>query len=113
MTSANSTELLQIHAPALDLLLDIELPVSISFGRARLPLDQVSQLTIGSDIELDRSVGDPVDVLVNQSVVARGEVVVIDGNYGVRIRQIVGRPEQVRNSAALFGPVNPPEQPEH
>ena len=101
MGSPNSTELLQIHAPALDLLLDIELPVSISFGRARLPLEQVSRLTIGSNIELDRSVGDPVDVLVNHSVVARGEVVVIDGNYGVRIRQIVGRPDS---------PANPPEQ---
>ncbi len=81
----------------LDLLLEVELPVSISFGRAQLPLKDVLKLTTGSIVELNRSVSEPVEVIVNNCVIARGEVVVIEGNYGVRIQQIVSRQERLRN----------------
>lgn len=79
-----------------DLLLDVELPVSISFGRAILQLKEVLRLTSGSIVELNRGISEPVDVIVNNCVVARGEVVVVDGNYGVRIREIVSRQERLR-----------------
>lgn len=80
----------------LDLLLDVELPVSVSFGRARVALKDVLKLTSGSIVELNRSVSDPVEVIVNNCVIARGEVVVVDGNYGIRIQEILSRQERLR-----------------
>lgn len=81
----------------MELLLDIELPVSISFGRAQLPLKDVLKLTTGSIVELNRAVNDQVEVLVNQCLIARGEVVVVEGNYGVRIMEIASRHERLRS----------------
>ncbi len=85
------------HEPlrTLDLLMDVDLPVSISFGKANLPLKEVVKLTTGSIVELNRGVGEPVDILVNQQLIARGEVVVVEGNYGVRILQIVSPQERL------------------
>ena len=80
----------------LDLLLEVEMPVSVSFGRAQLRLKDVIKLTTGSIVELNRSVSEPVEVIVNNCVIARGEVVVIDGYYGVRIHQIISRQERLR-----------------
>lgn len=79
------------------LLLDVELPVSVSFGRTQLPLKDVLKLTTGSIVELNRTLGEPVEVVVNNCVIARGEVVVIDGNLGVRIQNVVSRPERLRS----------------
>jgi flagellar motor switch protein FliN/FliY len=81
--------------PALDLLLDVEMPVSVSFGRTFLPVRDVLKLATGSIIELDRPVNQHVEVVVNNCVIARGEVVVIDGNYGVRIHEIISRGERL------------------
>lgn len=81
---------------SIDLLLDVELPVSVSFGRAQLALKDVIKLTTGSIIELNRSVSEPVEVIVNNCVIARGEVVVVEGNFGVRIRQVISRQERLR-----------------
>ncbi|MBY0502880.1 MAG: flagellar motor switch protein FliN [Bryobacteraceae bacterium] len=80
----------------LDLLLDVELPVSVSFGRASVPLKDVLKLTSGSIVELNRGVTDPVELIVNNCVIARGEVVVVEGNYGVRIQQIISARERLR-----------------
>jgi flagellar motor switch protein FliN/FliY len=83
-------------ARTMELLYDVELPVSVSFGRAQLPLKDVIKLTSGSIVELNRSVTEPVEIIVNNCVIARGEVVVIEGNYGVRIDQIISRQERLR-----------------
>lgn len=80
----------------LDLLLDVELPVSVSFGRADLALKDVLKLTTGSIVELNRAISEPVEVIVNNCVIARGEVVVIEGNYGVRIHEIISRDKRLR-----------------
>lgn len=80
----------------LDLLLDVEMPVSISFGRAQLALKDVIKLTSGSIVDLNRSVTEPVEIIVNNCVIARGEVVVVEGNYGVRIKQIISPQERLR-----------------
>lgn len=80
---------------AMEALLDIQLPVSISFGQARIQLRDVLQLTTGSVVELNRQPEDSVDVIVNDCVVARGEVVVVDGNYAVRIQSIVGKQQRL------------------
>ena len=81
---------------SMELLLDVELPVSVSFGRAQLPLKDVLKLTTGSIIELNRAVSEPVEVIVNNCVIARGEVVVVEGNFGVRIQQVISRQERIR-----------------
>jgi flagellar motor switch protein FliN/FliY len=81
----------------MDLLLDVELPVSVSFGRTQLPVKEVLKLTTGSIVELGRSVNEPVDVVVNNCIIARGEVVVVDGNYGIRIDQIISRQDRLRS----------------
>jgi flagellar motor switch protein FliN/FliY len=79
-----------------DLLMEVELPVSVSFGRAQLPLRDVLKLNSGSIVELNRTISDPVEIIVNNCVIARGEVVVVEGNYGVRIHQVVSREERLR-----------------
>jgi len=81
--------------PTLDLLLDVEMPVSVSFGRTFLPIREVLKLATGSIIELDRPVNQHVEVVVNNCVIARGEVVVIEGNYGVRIHEIISRSDRM------------------
>ena len=79
-----------------DLLLDVSLPVSVSFGKTSLQLREVLKLNTGSIVELDRFVTEPVDVVVNDCIIARGDVVVVDGNYGVRIRQLASREDRLR-----------------
>ncbi|HTP36358.1 MAG TPA: flagellar motor switch protein FliN [Candidatus Acidoferrales bacterium] len=83
--------------PTMDLLLEVELPVSISFGKTALPMRDVLKLTTGSIVELNRGVNEPVEVQVNHCLIARGEVVVVEGNYGVRIQQILSRQDRLRS----------------
>ena len=68
----------------------------MSFGRAQVPLKDVLKLTTGSVVELNRAVSEPVEVIVNNCVIARGEVVVVEGNFGVRIQQVISRQERLR-----------------
>jgi flagellar motor switch protein FliN len=79
-----------------ELLLDVELPVSVSFGRAQVPLKDVIKLTTGSIVELNRTIAEPVEIIVNNCVIARGEVVVVEGNFGVRIQEVISRQERLR-----------------
>ena len=79
-----------------DLLLEVELPVSVSFGKTELMLRDVLKLTSGSIVEMSRTTNEPVDVIVNNCVIARGEVVVVDGNYGVRISKISSLRDRLR-----------------
>ncbi len=84
------------HSRTFDLLLDVELPVSVSFGRAQVALKDVIKLTTGAIVELNRSITEPVEVIVNNCVIARGEVVVVEGNFGVRIREVISRQDRLR-----------------
>ena len=86
-----------LRSRTLDLLLDVDLPVSISFGKTQLPMKDVLKLTTGSIVELNCGANEPVEVLVNHCPIARGEVVVVDGNYGVRIQQIISRQDRIRS----------------
>ncbi|NWG13355.1 MAG: flagellar motor switch protein FliN [Acidobacteria bacterium] len=80
-----------------DLLLDVELPIAVTFGEAEMLLRDVLKLGVGSVIELDKSVNDPVVITVNQKPIARGEVVMVDGNYGVRILEVESTAERLRS----------------
>jgi flagellar motor switch protein FliN len=73
-------------------LLHIEVPVSISLGRAQMRMKDVLALNSGSIVELEQELGDRVEVRVNNCVIARGEMVAVDGNYGVRILEMVSSP---------------------
>ena len=84
----------------LDVILDIDLPVVVRFGRTEMPLRQVTRIAPGSVIDLGRSPDDPVELLVSDRVVARGEVVVVGGNYGIRIVDVVSPSERVRSMEA-------------
>jgi flagellar motor switch protein FliN/FliY len=84
-------------ASKIEVLYEVELPVSISFGHAQLPLRDVLKLATGSIVELNRTVSEPVDIVVNNCIIARGEVVVVDGNYGVKILEIVNHNERLRS----------------
>lgn len=72
----------------LDLLMDVELAVTLRFGSRRLLLREILELNPGAVIELDRQVHEPVDVLLDGRIVARGEVVVMEGNYGLRVTEV-------------------------
>jgi flagellar motor switch protein FliN len=74
---------------SLDLLMGLELPVVVRFGAARMRLSEVAQLKSGSTIALERASETAVEILVNDRVVARGEAVVVEGNYGVRITEVL------------------------
>lgn len=81
----------------LDVVLDLELPITVRFGETRLTLDALARLGAGSLIDLERAPDDPVDLLVNGRLVARGEVVVVAGCYGVRIREVVSAADRLRS----------------
>jgi flagellar motor switch protein FliN/FliY len=72
----------------LNLVMDVELNVTLRFGQRQLTLREVLELTSGSVVELDRQVEEPVELLLDSKVIARGEAVVIDGNYGLRVTEV-------------------------
>jgi len=76
---------------SLGVLREVPLEVSAELGHTQLSVAEILQLTVGSVVELDRTAGAPVDVVVNGALIARGEVVVIEDEYGIRISEIVGR----------------------
>jgi flagellar motor switch protein FliN/FliY len=84
----------------IDVILDIDLPLVVRFGRTELPLKALTRLGPGSVIDLGRSPDDPVEVLVSNRVVARGEVVIVAGSYGIRILDVVSQRERVRSMEA-------------
>jgi len=75
----------------LDLLMDVELGVMLRFGERNMLLREILELGTGAVVELDRQVEDPADLLLDGKVIARGEVVVVDGNYGLRVLEVLPR----------------------
>jgi flagellar motor switch protein FliN/FliY len=94
--SEASTAVTSIDSKKLEMLLDVEMPVRVSIGRAHMPLKDVIKLTTGSVVELNRTVSELVDIVVNNCVVARGDVVVVEGNFGVRIREVLSKEDRMR-----------------
>ena len=81
----------------LDLILDIPLTVTVELGRSKMLINDLLQLGAGSVIELTKLVGEPLEVLINSKLVARGEVVVVNEKFGVRLTSIVTPIERVRS----------------
>ena len=83
----------------LDLILDIPLTVTVELGRSKMLINDLLQLGQGSVVELTKLAGEPLEVLVNQKLVARGEVVVVNEKFGVRLTDIVSPVERVQSLA--------------
>lgn len=86
-----------VETQNLDLLLDIPLSVTVELGRTKQAIRDILNLSTGSIVELDKLAGEPVDILVNNKLIAKGEVVVIDENFGVRVTDIISQKERIRN----------------
>ena len=77
----------------LELLMDVELPVMLRFGRRQATLREILDLATGAVLELDRQIQEPVDLVLNDRVIARGEVVIVDGSYGLQVTEVAS-PQQ-------------------
>jgi flagellar motor switch protein FliN len=82
-------------ARRLDLLLDVPLDLSVELGRSRMSIQDLLNLSPGSVIELDKVAGEPLDILINDRLVARGEAVVVNDKFGVRITDILSPSERI------------------
>ena len=80
----------------LDVILDVPVTLSLEVGRTRLPIRSLLQLNQGSVVELERSAGEPLDVYVNGTLVAHGEVVVVNDKFGIRLVDVVSPAERIR-----------------
>ena len=88
-----------IGARSLDLLMDVPLQVTVELGRKRMRISELLALSKGSVVELDKVAGQPLDVRVNDQLVARGEAVVINDKFGVRLTDVVQAAERVSSLA--------------
>jgi flagellar motor switch protein FliN/FliY len=83
----------------IELLMDMELPITVRIGHTEMKLIDIMRLGLGSIIELEKMVDDPVEILANEKLVARGEVVVCDGNYAVKITEVESRADRIKSLA--------------
>ena len=81
----------------IDLILDIPLDVSVELGKVRMLVNNLLQLGQGSIIELDKPVGEPLEIYINNKLIARGEVVVVEEKFGIRVTDIVSPLERVKS----------------
>ena len=88
--------------PGFDLLLDVELEATLRFGCRELPLSEILELGPGDVVELDRHVTDPVDLIVADKIVAKGEVVLINGNFGLRVTEVAAPRKRLESIRCLF-----------
>ena len=103
-TAASAAQIFGKLAPAgnagaqhdIDMILDIPVQLTVELGRTRIPIKHILQLAQGSVVELDGQAGDPMDVFVNGCLIAKGEVVVVNEKFGIRLTDIVMPSERVR-----------------
>ena len=80
----------------LDLILDIPLDVSVELGKVKMIVNDMLQMGQGSIIELNKAVGDPLEIFINNKLIARGEVVIVDEKFGIRVTDIISPLERVK-----------------
>ena len=88
--------------PGVELLLDVELEASLRFGSREMPLGEILDLGPGDVVQLDRHVADPVDLIVGDKIVARGEVVLVNGNFGLRVTEVAAPRKRLESIRCLF-----------
>lgn len=89
-------------SPGLELLLDVELEASLRFGAREMPLAEILDLGPGDVVQLDRHINDPVDLIVGDKIVARGEVVLVNGNFGLRVTEVAEPQRRLESIRCLF-----------
>jgi len=89
-------------SPGINLLMDVELEVSLRFGCKELPLGEILDLGPGDVVQLDRNVTDPVDLIVGDKIVACGEVVLVNGNFGLRVTEVATPRKRLESIRCLF-----------
>jgi flagellar motor switch protein FliN len=89
-------------SPGIELLLDVELEATLRFGCREMPLGEILDLGPGDVVQLDRHVADPVDLLVGDKIVARGEVVLVNGNFGLRVTEVAAPRKRLESIRCLF-----------
>jgi flagellar motor switch protein FliN len=89
-------------SPGIELLLDVELEASLRFGCREMPLGEILDLGPGDVVQLDRHVADPVDLIVGDKIVARGEVVLVNGNFGLRVTEVAAPRKRLESIRCLF-----------
>ena len=95
-----ATEARQLKTPEdfdLNLLLDIPLDIKVELGRARIKIQKLLNLAPGSTVKLVKLEGEPVDILVNETLIAKGEVIVQNEKYGIRVTEITSRMDRIRS----------------
>jgi len=101
MAAAAAAASMPVPAPAandakLEVILDVPVTLTLEVGRTRLPIRSLLQLAQGSVVELERSAGDPLDVFVNGTLIAHGEVVVVNEKFGIRLTDVISPAERIR-----------------
>ena len=89
-------------SPGIELLLDVELEATLRFGCREMPLSEILDLGPGDVVELDRHIADPVDLIVGDKIVARGEVVLVNGNFGLRVIEVAAPRKRLESIRCLF-----------
>jgi flagellar motor switch protein FliN/FliY len=101
MLEQNAAEVAALAAPPimdakLEVILDVPVTLTLEVGRTRLPIRSLLQLAQGSVVELERAAGDPLDVYVNGTLIAHGEVVVVNDKFGIRLTDVISPAERIR-----------------
>ena len=91
-----------VLSPGVELLMDVELEATLRFGCRELPLGEILELGPGDVVELDRHVSDPVDLIVGDKIVARGDVVLVNGNFGLRVTEVAAPRKRLESIRCLF-----------
>jgi flagellar motor switch protein FliN/FliY len=94
--TAPAADLAPVRDVNLDVILDVPVTLSLEVGRTRLPIRSLLQLNQGSVVELERAAGEPLDVFVNGTLVAHGEVVVVNDKFGIRLVDVISPAERIR-----------------
>ncbi|MCY1178546.1 flagellar motor switch protein FliN [compost metagenome] len=95
-SSPRSNEQVTLDGPNLDVILDIPVSISMEVGSTEINIRNLLQLNQGSVIELDRLAGEPLDVLVNGTLIAHGEVVVVNEKFGIRLTDVISPSERIK-----------------
>ena len=100
--AAHAAQPTQVLSTGIELLLDIELEAALRFGCKELPLAEILELGPGDVVQLDRNVTEPVDLVVGDKIVARGEVVLVNGNFGLRVTEVATPKKRLESIRCLF-----------
>jgi flagellar motor switch protein FliN len=100
--SAREDAPLSALTPGVELLLDVELEATLRFGCREMPLGEILELGPGDVVQLDRHVSDPVDLIVGDKIVARGDVVLVNGNFGLRVNEVAAPRKRLESIRCLF-----------